>query len=550
MKSLPLVKSLPRNHDTAPLKIMLAMLCGQERHHWICPHLSLATTSWAFDERVNKENGGQYHQELIYDYSTSQEARNEAVKRFLASEADFLIMVDNDTMPVHPTKSHLINAIDLASWQLPIVAAPVATMGNAKLNWHINAYMLMPDGKAFRPISLDEHQGTVQVDAIGFGLVCIMREVIEAMSKSMTRYGWGPDHMIDGAVPDGLGKQPRTLPHIMRSRTLSGETVFGEDLLFSHRARQIGYNSYVAHPAYTCGHFHTEDIGRLPQLSIANFTPSDDTIHRDSVLQCSTTNKPEEKPQQVNEEENEEEYGQLSASHVLHDISSSIKRDSWMLSSGSLCWLYKFIQEYPKEKQLNILEYGSGMSTLVMLLALLKRDGPHRLLSVESNDQYKIRTLGMIHKQFKGKPKHEWPTNYKIIYEPLINGFYKYDSKVSMLESDTTFDFVLVDGPPGDLGDRGMALNPNNGYTYHYRKGTLIFWDDCDRTNEKRAMDVAIDCEIVKHRRKVGHRTALLEWLLPHIPKNQSNSTAPTTPHLHTDVFNQFLEWIGFKSYC
>lgn len=250
------------------MKVQLTILCGPERGSWINPFLHIGVGQWSHDTRIET-----FVEKPSYGYFTSQEARNVACERFMADEqfgpTDCLMMVDNDTNPVNPKSGIMGNLMDLPLMGLPIVGCPVSVIFNNE--WMLNA--MYEEGDSWRPMSLDELSKpandklvitdagpAVKVDAIGFGVVCIQKQVLQRMEEQEIF------QVEDGGKTKAWGLWK--IPSVVRWRDDRGATIKGEDFLFCKRAKELGFQTHVS-PHHYCGHLHTIDFGKLNQLKFA-----------------------------------------------------------------------------------------------------------------------------------------------------------------------------------------------------------------------------------------------------------------------------------------
>src|SRR5690242_9471302 len=86
---------------------MIAVLCGTERQQWIAPGLMMSLVQ-AITEAMR--TGRPVALELIKNVRPVDAARNEAARRFLQSDCEWLVQVDNDTIP----PPNFLDVIELA----------------------------------------------------------------------------------------------------------------------------------------------------------------------------------------------------------------------------------------------------------------------------------------------------------------------------------------------------------------------------------------------------------------------------------------------------
>lgn len=519
------VDKLPLDHATRPLKIVLAILMRRERHFWPCPELALCLPYWAADPRVAPGSGGSLTLYPALNFPSSQEARNDAISYFMETDAEYLIMIDNDTAPVHPTKGHIINPIDLASWNLPIVAAPVPTMNDSRLNWHLNGYMRR--GEGYRPITIQEHQGTVQVDAVGFGLVCIRRNVLHDLSNFPHTFDTPTSKLRPLSRETGKEKTP----WVLRSRDQDGTTTYGEDFLFCHRARELGYFSWFAHPAYICDHYHTVPYGKIPSIELHNNPAPSDEQEKTSTE--ATEKKPSDEPEVLTRpnpsrtsmkpvgaaaDAKTSKKRRVSGANQYPDFMPMglPERTGWELADDALWWINDTIQRL--DTPMHILELGSGISTVAVLRTALDlefTEDSFIFTSIEHDRQYLNATDKLIKRAF---PNNGWKTAFGLLhlwYASLdeLSGYYDHTRLFRALQLKPKVDLLIVDGPPGQYKSRHFAVSPDYPIAPALKKGCLILWDDTHRPEEKKVVK-ELEREGAVKRIADLERSTILEWRL------------------------------------
>jgi predicted O-methyltransferase YrrM len=473
-ETIATLRSTPPPSDwPPPLKVQVSVLCGPERHHWICPELTTAILAWSMDPRVTHPEG-EFHYIPIFGKETSQLARNEACDLFLAGNCDYLLMVDNDTKPVRPT-GELLSLMALADWGEDIVAAAVPTIAytGGQRTWGINAYMC--HGGGFRMLSHEElsRESMLRIDpdgrkiplreltdgAVGFGAVMLSRRVVEAMAHNNGSYAAGPLSAHIAAGPN------ETFAPILRSRDIRGATTFGEDLLFCWRARDQGFKSYVA-PSMLCGHYHTVDFGEIPLLAPA--------IEPRPEQQKQQHAKPQEEEPTSYSIEDYGAYGLGNRPLPLPTITD------WSIKPELAHALRQYITsraDFPHKPVRHVLELGSGISTVVMASAL--HGVGYRgawLLSLEHDEQYVTAT----NKALTGDER----TLCSVRKVGLgTDGFYT-DWAHLIREAGCKFDLMLIDGPPGHSGGR---VHADRMFPY-LNDGAIIVLDDFKRPQENAAL--------------------------------------------------------------
>jgi hypothetical protein len=145
--------------------------------------------------------------------------RNSIVKRFLKTDCDFLMMQDDDIIPLH-------NPAELVHADRDIIGCPAKVrQEGGQLNWV--AYVKDVTGQGYVPIDMlkcPSDADLVPVDVVGTGLICVRRNVIEAI----------PAPFLDTFDADGIRQ-------------------LGTDFAFCERAREKGFEIFTT-PYRVCEH--------------------------------------------------------------------------------------------------------------------------------------------------------------------------------------------------------------------------------------------------------------------------------------------------------
>jgi len=102
--------------------------------------------------------------------------RNRIVKRFLATKSDFLLMIDDDVVPLDNPAEFVHANKDIIGFPAPVRQA------GGQLNWV--AYMKNPDRDEYAPVDFTRVDDTIEllkVDIVGTGCILIARRVLEAL---------------------------------------------------------------------------------------------------------------------------------------------------------------------------------------------------------------------------------------------------------------------------------------------------------------------------------------------------------------------------------
>ena len=156
--------------------------------------------------------------------------RNAIVKRFLATDCDFLMMQDDDIVPLH-------NPAELVFANRDVIGCPAKVRtNNGTLDWV--AYVKDSTGQGYVPCDMSRcpsDADLVPVDVVGTGLICVRRNVIEAI----------PAPFMDTFDADGLRQ-------------------LGTDFAFCVRAKEKGFEIFTT-PFRVCEHI--KESGLLDQGS-------------------------------------------------------------------------------------------------------------------------------------------------------------------------------------------------------------------------------------------------------------------------------------------
>ena len=148
--------------------------------------------------------------------------RNRIVKRFLQTDCDFLLMIDDDVVPWH-------NPAELVFADMDIIGSPARVRQNGNVvNWV--AYIKHPDNDGYVGIDLSRVDSDIDLldlkdGVVGTGCILIKRKVLEAI-KAPFNCEYDED----------------------------GDCTFGTDFAFCRRAYEAGFKIWVS-PWRICEHF-------------------------------------------------------------------------------------------------------------------------------------------------------------------------------------------------------------------------------------------------------------------------------------------------------
>ena len=209
-----------------PYRLYLAIL----NHGWIrremvdtvIPAISKTTGVVTTLEKLNK----------TWEHPISSN-RNKIVKRFLATDNDYLMMCDDDVVP-------LFNPADFVFANKDVIGFPAKVrQGDRQLNWV--AYVKRKDRFDYAPVDfkkVDQSIELLYVDAVGTGCILIHRRVLENIKA--------PFHIRFDE--DGI-------------------LTMGTDFAFCLRAKEAGFEIFTT-PRRVCEHF--KELGMLDMQSYSD----------------------------------------------------------------------------------------------------------------------------------------------------------------------------------------------------------------------------------------------------------------------------------------
>jgi predicted O-methyltransferase YrrM len=161
--------------------------------------------------------------------------RNAIVQRFLKTDCEFLMMQDDDIIPLH-------NPAELVYADKDVVGCPAKVRQDGhQLNWV--AFVRDVTGKNYVPVDMSlcpSDADLIPVDVVGTGLICIKRKVIEAIKAPF----------MDTFDENGIRE-------------------LGTDFAFCERAKEKGFEIYTT-PYRVCEH-----VKELGLLDIDGYDDSD-----------------------------------------------------------------------------------------------------------------------------------------------------------------------------------------------------------------------------------------------------------------------------------
>jgi len=152
--------------------------------------------------------------------------RNKIVKRFLASDCDYLLQIDNDNIPAR-------NPLELVDLGLDIVSCPVWIYQHKLV---LNIYKLDQSDETLIPVDPTKEKGLIEIDATGTGVLLTSRRVLETLKAPFER-------KYD---EDGIEE-------------------LGQDLYFSRKAKEAGFRIF-SHLDYIAKHYKEIDLSVVDNL--------------------------------------------------------------------------------------------------------------------------------------------------------------------------------------------------------------------------------------------------------------------------------------------
>lgn len=163
--------------------------------------------------------------------------RNQTVKRFLESDADYLLFLDGDIVPPQ-------RVLDLMKYDFDVIGALCFAYKGTSINPLVLKRFRQKNGKiAYRTYNFKDPHGVQEVDAIGTGCMLIARRVLEDVKAPFINY-----YDRDGIRTIGL------------------------DLAFCEKAKKLGYKVWVDLDM-NCAHWTTIDLRQVYQAFSTEIKP-------------------------------------------------------------------------------------------------------------------------------------------------------------------------------------------------------------------------------------------------------------------------------------
>jgi hypothetical protein len=207
--------------------VFVVTFSSWERSGWPCVGLSV----WLGELGVTRALGQRVVQRHGLNNARPHDcARNLAVKAFLESGLEWLLMIDNDMIP----PANLLDMIDFAPAEADIIVPKFYCLsGNDPSVLKISlAWKLLPG-----QTSIPRNCSWVELEGGGTGAMFIRRKVFAALQKPYFKFGYDAN----------------------------GFTVEGEDEYFCRQARAAGLRIF-GHTAFEVDHLHTVSLSALARL--------------------------------------------------------------------------------------------------------------------------------------------------------------------------------------------------------------------------------------------------------------------------------------------
>ena len=201
-------------------------------------YLSILNTGWIHHELTIKLPRWltETTHEVYFESSNDrpiENNRNKIVKRFLASDYDYLLQIDNDNIPAR-------NPLELVDLGLDIVSCPVWIYQHKLV---LNIYKLDPSDEMLIPVDPTKEKGLIEIDATGTGVLLTSRRVLEALKAPFER-------KYD---EDGIEE-------------------LGQDLYFSRKAKDAGFRIF-SHLDYIAKHYKEIDLSVVDEVRSKDIGP-------------------------------------------------------------------------------------------------------------------------------------------------------------------------------------------------------------------------------------------------------------------------------------
>jgi GT2 family glycosyltransferase len=210
--------------------VKVTVLCGKERDYWINPLLHMRVIEAFID-------GMQSYRPIATGITCGvrpvERARNRAVEEFLCTSGQWLIQIDNDTIP----SEHFLRLLDQTEAEsklifgipCPMLVNDFLDLNKEKLLWNVGNRAQDDDFNSNFFVTLPK--GWNKADFIGGGFLAIHRRVLEKIK----------------------GDWFNLIP-----------TITSEDFSFCQRARDAGFSVWFNGDSQ-CDHIHSTNLTQMMQ---------------------------------------------------------------------------------------------------------------------------------------------------------------------------------------------------------------------------------------------------------------------------------------------
>jgi predicted O-methyltransferase YrrM len=162
---------------------------------------------------------------------------------------------------------------------------------------------------------------------------------------------------------------------------------------------------------------------------------------------------------------------------AINYLQSLLKNSYLPITSSSISPsnLVYIMNDIVLNKRHNILEFGSGISTILIGRLISQNKLNSNIVSIEHDSDW----VNFIQEYID----NENLSNFiNLIYSPLNNGFYNLNPMLL----NQKFDMVIIDGPPAYEIDKQEARYPTFPFIKDkLNENSIVFIDDADRDGEK-----------------------------------------------------------------
>jgi len=185
---------------------------------WVKKELSLALIQW-----LRKTE-----HEVFIDFievEPNEHARNSTVKRFLESDNEYLLQIDNDVLPAN-------NPLDLVKLEKDVISCPVWIYQHKLF---LNIYRYDENKEFLIPVDYESNKnnGLIEIDSTGTGVLLCSRKVLERIDKPFER-----------------------------EYDEKGIATYGLDLYFSKKVKDAGFKIF-SHLDYVGKHYKMIDLSNF-----------------------------------------------------------------------------------------------------------------------------------------------------------------------------------------------------------------------------------------------------------------------------------------------